>query len=45
MSMNNKCIPQFCYFMKLIYVINEIELAIAIKYDRLSKYYKQTVKL
>ena len=42
---NNKCIPQFCYFMKLINVIYDIEFTIAINHDMVSKYYKKMVKL
>ena len=40
-SGDNKCIPQFCYSMKLINLINEVEFDIAIKRDMLSKYYKK----
>ena len=38
--MSRKCILQFRNYMKLINGINEIEFAIAIKHDTLSKYYK-----
>ena len=40
MSINNKYIHKFCYVMKSIYVIVEIEFAIAIKHGTLSKHYK-----